>query len=32
MYEAAGLDSKAIVAAVLSALGRDREAAAVVIA
>jgi len=30
MYEAAGLDSKAIVAAVLSALGRDHEAAAVI--
>ena len=28
MYEAAQLDSKAIVAAVLSALGREREAAA----
>jgi 1-deoxy-D-xylulose-5-phosphate synthase len=28
MYEAAGLDAKAIVAAVLSAFGRDRDAAA----
>jgi len=28
MYEIAGLDAKAIVAAVLSALGRDRDAAA----
>jgi 1-deoxy-D-xylulose-5-phosphate synthase len=28
MYEAAGLDAKAIVAAVLSAIGRDRDAAA----
>ena len=29
MYEIAGLDSKAIVAAALSALGRDREAASI---
>jgi 1-deoxy-D-xylulose-5-phosphate synthase len=28
MYEIAGLDSKAIVAACLSALGRERDAAA----
>ena len=28
MYETAGLDAKAIVAAVLSAFGRDRDAAA----
>ncbi len=32
MYEIAGLDAKAIVAAVLSALGRDRDAAAAIIA
>ena len=30
MYEAAGLDAKAIVAAGLSALGRDKDAAAVI--
>ena len=30
MYEVAGLDSKAIVAAVLSALGREHEASAVI--
>jgi hypothetical protein len=28
MYETAGLDQQAIVAAVLSAFGRDRDAAA----
>ncbi len=30
MYELAGLDAKAIVAAGLSALGRERDAAAVI--
>jgi 1-deoxy-D-xylulose-5-phosphate synthase len=30
MYEIAGLDAKAIVAAALSALGRDRDAAAII--
>jgi len=30
MYEIAGLDAKAIVAAGLSALGRERDAAAVI--
>jgi hypothetical protein len=29
MYEIAGLDANAIVAAVLSALGRERDAAAI---